>query len=135
MLDDTGRLTLIDNENFHSAATNSMFLPGTQKYEIYRIGYNAVCCANLPGDFYVNCPGQITPSAPEALLDYRCFTANESFGRALPSGMMPWVMKMASKSVEEIQNLYDLTRIEARVGGARRMFATPQHRIGAQRAQ
>lgn len=48
-----------------------MFLPGTQKYEIYRIGYNSVCCANLPGDFYVNCPGVITPSAPEGLLGAR----------------------------------------------------------------
>ena len=28
MLHESGMLTLIDNENFHSAATNSMFLPG-----------------------------------------------------------------------------------------------------------
>lgn len=112
MFHESGKLTLIDNENFHSSHVNSMFLPGTQKYEIYRVGYNAVCCANLPGLFEVNCPGAIGPSAPEALLDYRCFTPGEAFGRELPPGMMEWVQEMAKLSARDILDKYDLIRLE-----------------------
>ena len=48
-------------------------LPGGQKFEVYRIGYNAVCCGNLPGPDSANCPGKLaSASAPEVFVDYRC---------------------------------------------------------------
>lgn len=101
MVSEGGELTLIDNEGTGSAALNSLFLPGTQKYETVRIGYAAVCCANMLGSRETNCPvrtrsrgaacmrrgvsnlarrsvltiqrqGKVSPSAPESLLDYRC---------------------------------------------------------------
>ena len=54
---ESGRLTILDNEGSFGPI-NSMLLPGGQKFEVYRIGYNAVCCGNLPGPDEVNCPGQ-----------------------------------------------------------------------------
>jgi hypothetical protein len=105
-------MLLIDNEGAGQAGVNSMFLPGTQKYEIYRIGYPAVCCANMPGLFEVNCPGTIGPSSPEALLDYRCHVPRGAFGTALPPGMAAFVARIATMSPEQVMETYDMIRLE-----------------------
>ena len=112
ILHPSGRMVLIDNEGTGQVGVNSMFLPGTQKYEIYRIGYPAVCCANMPGLFEVNCPGIIGPSSPEALLDYRCHVPGGAFGTSLPPGMASFVERIARMSAEEVMSTYDMTRIE-----------------------
>jgi hypothetical protein len=112
ILHPSGRMLLIDNEGAGQAGVNSMFLPGTQKYEIYRIGYPAVCCANMPGLFEVNCPGTIGPSSPEALLDYRCHVPRGAFGTALPPGMAAFVARIATMSPEQVMETYDMIRLE-----------------------
>jgi hypothetical protein len=112
ILHPSGRMLLIDNEGTGQVGVNSMFLPGTQKYEIYRIGYPAVCCANMPGLFEVNCPGTIGPSSPEALLDYRCHVAGGAFGEQLPPGMEPFVKRIAEMSAAAVMSTYDMTRLE-----------------------
>ena len=62
---ESARLTILDNEGSFGPV-NSMLLPGGQKFEVYRIGYNAVCCGNLPGPDEQNCPGKLaSSSAPE----------------------------------------------------------------------
>ena len=45
---ESGRLHVLDNEGSFGPI-NSMLIPGGQKFEVYRIGYGAVCCGNLPG--------------------------------------------------------------------------------------
>jgi len=107
-----GALTLIDNEGTGQRGVNSMFLPGTQKYEVYRIGYAAVCCKNLPGNYATNCPGTVTPSSPEALLDYRCHVPGGVFGTKLPPGMAAFVGHVAGISALQLQEEYDMTRLE-----------------------
>ena len=54
--------------------------PVGPQYEIYRVGYAAVCCGNLPPG---NCPGRATPSSPESLLDYRCHAPGGKIGTHL----------------------------------------------------
>ena len=63
---DRRRITLIDNENTFGTS-NSMLLPGHQKYEINRIGFSAIAgCGE-------KCPGNPKPSVnPMVALDYRC---------------------------------------------------------------
>ena len=112
ILHPSGRMMLIDNEGAGQHGVNSMFLPGTQKYEIYRIGYPSVCCANMPGLFEVNCPGVIGASSPEALLDYRCHVPGGAFGTALPPGMAQFVQRIASMSAQEVMETYDMIRPE-----------------------
>ena len=107
-----GRMQLIDNEGTGQKMLNSMFLPGTQKYEIYRLGYGAVCCKNLPGEYAVNCPGTVLTSSPEALLDYRCHVPGGVFGTRLPPGLASFVGHVASISAEVLQQQYDMTRLE-----------------------
>jgi len=107
-----GQMQLIDSESTGQKSVNSMFLPGCQKFEVYRIGYGAVCCKNLPGQYEINCPGTVTPSSPEALLDYRCHVPGGAFGRKLPPGMANFVSFVAHASAEDIQTEYNLTRLE-----------------------
>lgn len=112
ILHPSGRMQLIDNEGTGQLALNSMFIPGTQKFETYRIGYGAVCCSNVPGLRSINCPGRIGPSAPEALLDYRCHVPGGTFGRRLPPKMAAFVARVANMSATELARHYDMTRLE-----------------------
>jgi len=103
-LDETGGLQLIDNEDAHGAI-NSMFLPGTQKFEIYRKGYNAVCCANTPE----GCPGRVLPAGPDVFFDYRCHAPGGKVGFNYPPGMLRLVEKLDGMSAEAIQKEYGMT--------------------------
>jgi len=107
-VDEDYQLSVIDNEGAYGP-TNSMFIPGTQKYEIYRIGYNAVCCGNLPPG---NCPGRPGPASPETLLDYRCHAPGGKIGFEYPPGVMSFVKKLAGMSADAIFSHYKMSRLE-----------------------
>lgn len=112
ILHPSGSMQLIDNEGTGQLAVNSMFLPGTQKFETYRIGYGAVCCSNVPGLYAINCPGRIVGSSPEALLDYRCHVPGGAFGSRLPPKMRAFAAFVANASAEQLARHYDMTRVE-----------------------
>ena len=79
-----------------------MLLPGGQKFEVYRIGYNAVCCGNLPGGKAKNCPGKPSDtSAPEVWVDYRCHAPSRFVGTGLPPGVEPFLRRVAAMSDAE----------------------------------
>jgi len=107
-IDDNYNIVMIDNEGAFGPA-NSMFLPGTQKYEIYRVGYAAVCCGNLPPG---NCPGRPTPSSPESLLDYRCHAPGGKIGMDYPKGTMEFLRKLSPMTAEAIYEEYGMSRLD-----------------------
>ena len=88
---------------------NSMLLPGGQKFEVYRIGYGAVCCGNLPGGKLKNCPGQKSDtSAPEVWMDYRCHAPGRFVGTNLPPGVEPFLRRVHSMSEMEVFTFYKM---------------------------
>lgn len=106
---ETGRLTILDNEGAFGPV-NSMLIPGGQKFEVYRIGYNAVCCGNLPGPDSVNCPGKIASgSAPEVFVDYRCHAPGRFVGTALPPGVEPFLQRIAGMDEYAIFQHYGMS--------------------------
>eukprot|EP00241_Pyramimonas_parkeae_P002315 CAMPEP_0114225066 /NCGR_PEP_ID=MMETSP0058-20121206/455_1 /TAXON_ID=36894 /ORGANISM="Pyramimonas parkeae, CCMP726" /LENGTH=534 /DNA_ID=CAMNT_0001335609 /DNA_START=97 /DNA_END=1701 /DNA_ORIENTATION=- len=106
-VDEDYNMMVIDNEGAYGPL-NSMFIPGTQKFEIYRVGYGAVCCGNLPPG---NCPGRVTPSSPETLMDYRCHVAGGSIGFNYPPGVKEFIDKLAGMSAEDIFNKYQMSHM------------------------
>jgi hypothetical protein len=103
-----GRVVVLDNEGSFGPI-NSMLLPGGQKFEVYRIGYNAVCCGNLPGGKAKNCPG--TPSetsAPEVWVDYRCHAPGRFVGTGLPPGVEPFLRRVAAMEDKEVFEHYGM---------------------------
>ncbi|MDA9098858.1 hypothetical protein N9L76_08000 [bacterium] len=86
-----------------------MLLPGGQKFEVYRIGYGAVCCGNLPGGKLKNCPGQKSDtSAPEVWMDYRCHAPGRFVGTNLPPGVEPFLRRAHSMSEMEVFTFYKM---------------------------
>uniref|UniRef100_A0A7S0QZM7 PI3K/PI4K catalytic domain-containing protein n=1 Tax=Pyramimonas obovata TaxID=1411642 RepID=A0A7S0QZM7_9CHLO len=101
-------IQLIDNEGAFGP-TNSMFLPGTQKFEIYRIGYEAVCCGNLPPG---NCPGKPTASAPESLLDYRCHVPGGKMAFDYPVGVMDFLKRVEPLTARDLYEKYQMSNMQ-----------------------
>ncbi|EEH58539.1 uncharacterized protein MICPUCDRAFT_56448 [Micromonas pusilla CCMP1545] len=109
---ETGRLRVLDNEGAFGSV-NSMFLPGGQKFEVYRIGYAAVCCGNYPGGAEKNCPGKIDPiSAPEVLMDYRCHVPGGFVGTAFPPGVEPFLRRIDAMTEDEVFERYGMSHRE-----------------------
>ncbi len=109
---ETGSLHIIDNEGAFGPI-NSMLIPGGQKYEVYRIGYNAVCCGNLPGPDEQNCPGEISDaSAPEVMVDYRCHAPGRFVGTALPPGLEPFLRRIDKMSEQAVFDHYEMSHLE-----------------------
>jgi len=109
---ETGSLHIIDNEGAFGPI-NSMLIPGGQKYEVYRIGYNAVCCGNLPGPDEQNCPGEISAaSAPEVMVDYRCHAPGRFVGTALPPGLEPFLRRIDKMSEQAVFDHYEMSHLE-----------------------
>ena len=103
-----GRVVVLDNEGSFGPI-NSMLLPGGQKFEVYRIGYNAVCCGNLPGGKAKNCPGvPSATSAPEVWVDYRCHAPSRFVGTGLPPGVEPFLRRVAAMSDAEVFEHYGM---------------------------
>ena len=85
-------------------------LPGGQKFEVYRIGYNAVCCGNLPGPDSANCPGKLaSASAPEVFVDYRCHAAGRMLGTALPPGVEPFLRRIDLMTEDLVFEYYGMS--------------------------
>lgn len=103
-----GRVVVLDNEGSFGPI-NSMLLPGGQKFEVYRIGYNAVCCGNLPGGKAKNCPGEPSAtSAPEVWVDYRCHAPSRFVGTGLPPGVEPFLRRVDAMSETEVFEHYGM---------------------------
>jgi hypothetical protein len=103
-----GDVVVLDNEGSFGPV-NSMLLPGGQKFEIYRIGYGAVCCGNLPGGKPKNCPGkQSETSAPEVWVDYRCHIPGRFVGTNLPPGVEPFLRRVEKMSADEVFQFYKM---------------------------
>lgn len=106
---ESGRLTVLDNEGSFGPI-NSMLLPGGQKFEVYRIGYNAVCCGNLPGPDEQNCPGALaTASAPEVFVDYRCHARGRLLGTNLPPGVEPFLRRVDKMDAKTVYDHYGMS--------------------------
>ena len=103
---DEGEITLIDNENTFGTS-NSMLLPGHQKYEINRIGFSAIAgCGE-------KCPGDPKPSVtPMVALDYRCHVPRQYVGFDFPSGVKPFLEKIQNMSAKSIHDEFKMTREE-----------------------
>ena len=83
--------------------------PRGQKFEVYRIGYNAVCCGNLPGGKAKNCPGKPSDtSAPEVWVDYRCHAPSRFVGTGLPPGAEPFLRRVDAMSETEVFEHYGM---------------------------
>mmetsp|Transcript_4485 Transcript_4485/g.11025 ORF Transcript_4485/g.11025 Transcript_4485/m.11025 type:complete len:326 (-) Transcript_4485:1436-2413(-) len=116
-----GRLTILDNEGAFGPV-NSMLLPGGQKFEVYRIGYNAVCCGNLPGPNSVTCPGRIAPySAPEVFVDYRCHARGWLLGTALPPGVERFLHRVDKMDAKTVYDFYGMSHPSHAVALKRRV--------------
>ena len=103
-----GDITLIDSEGCFGP-TNSLLLPGGQKFEVYRIGYNAVCCGNTP----LPCPQPAGErSAPLVGLDYRCHAKDHFIGFDWPRGVEPFLHKIQKMTADDVHNVYEMTRKE-----------------------
>ena len=101
-----GRVVVLDNEGSFGPI-NSMLLPGGQKFEVYRIGYNAVCCGNLPGGKAKNCPGKPSDtSAPEVWVDYRCHAPRFVAPGCL--GVEPFLRRVDPMSETEVFEHYGM---------------------------
>ena len=103
-----GDVTLIDSEGCFGP-TNSLLLPGGQKFEVYRIGYNAVCCGNTP----LSCPqpaGERT--APIVAMDYRCHAKDHFVGFDWPKGVEPFLRKIQKMTEDDVHEVYEMTRKE-----------------------
>ena len=113
---ESGRLHVLDNEGSFGPI-NSMLIPGGQKFEVYRIGYEAVCCGNLPGGPEKACPGKIAKTAaPEVWLDYRCHVPGRFMGTSLPPGVEPFLRRIHNMEEAEIYEHYQMShRAHARV--------------------
>ena len=103
---DEGEITLIDSEGTFSTS-NSMLLPGHQKYEINRIGFTAI--TGCDG----NCPGQPKPSvSPMVTLDYRCHVPGQYVGFDFPSGVEPFLKKIQGMSAKSVVEKFKMNREE-----------------------
>ena len=103
---DEGEITLIDSEGTFSTS-NSMLLPGHQKYEINRIGFTAITGCDR------NCPGQPKPSvSPMVTLDYRCHVPGQYVGFDFPSGVEPFLKKIQGMSAKYVFEKFKMTREE-----------------------
>eukprot|EP00899_Mesostigma_viride_P009794 jgi/Mesvir1/18816/Mv04308-RA.1 len=111
LVDKDGNMQIIDSERAF-LSLNSIFLPGTQKYEIYRIGYNAVCCGNLPGRMEDKCPGKKVPSSPDVMFDFRCHVPGGVVGKKYPKRMKEFLTAVDRLSVDDVRERFGMTRQE-----------------------
>ena len=98
-----GSIHGIDNEVSMVDELNSMFIPGGQKFEVYRIGYHIVCCKNGG-----KC-GEGTPSDPSmgTMLDYRCYVDNGYIGTNYPPEFKGFLERVdAMKDVREVYEYF-----------------------------
>ena len=103
---DEGEITLIDSEGAFGNS-NTMLLPGHQKYEINRIGFSAIVGCGQ------NCPGEPKPSvSPMATLDYRCHVPRQYVGFDFPSGVEPFLKRIQSMSAKSVVEEFKMTREE-----------------------
>ena len=103
---DEGEITLIDSEGAFGES-NTMLLPGHQKYEINRIGFSAIVGCGQ------NCPGEPKPSvSPMATLDYRCHVPRQYVGFEFPSGVEPFLKRIQSMSAKSVVEEFKMTREE-----------------------
>ena len=103
-----GRISLIDSEGCFGP-TNSLLLPGGQKFEVYRIGYNAVCCGNTP----LPCPQPAGEhSSPLVAFDYRCKAENQFAGFNWPKGVEAFLKKIQKMTEDDVFEIYEMTRKE-----------------------
>ncbi len=103
---DEGEITLIDSEGAFGES-NTMLLPGHQKYEINRIGFSAIVGCGQ------NCPGEPKPSvSPMATLDYRCHIPRQYVGFEFPSGVEPFLKRIQSMSAKSVVEEFKMTREE-----------------------
>jgi len=103
---DEGEITLIDSEGAFGNS-NTMLLPGPQKYEINRIGFSAIVGCGQ------NCPGEPKPSvSPMATLDYRCHVPRQYVGFDFPSGVEPFLKRIQSMSAKSVVEEFKMTREE-----------------------
>jgi len=95
----------IDNEAAMNNELNSMFIPGGQKFEVYRLGYHVVCCA------VTNICGQREPSHPSlgTLLDYRCYVDGGYIGKNFPTEFEAFLKRVdAMKDAEEVYEYFKM---------------------------
>lgn len=104
-----GSLVLIDNDQSYGASwrpcgVDSLFLPGTQKYEIERLGFSYV----------MKKPEYAPPQAPSKhldplqLLDYRCHLpeGRTSLGTAYPKQVTRCLKRLSKMPPEKIASKY-----------------------------
>jgi len=108
--DARGVINVIDNESAMTssarAGLNSMFIPGGQKHETYRVGYDKVTCR-----LHDTCDS--TPNRKPTmgiLLDYRCYVVGGYIGKDYPSKLKAYLEKLEGMSVEEVQTYYEFPR-------------------------
>jgi len=107
-INEEGDITLIDSEGCFGP-TNSLLLPGGQKFEVYRIGYNAVCCGNTP----LSCPQPAGDhSSPLVGMDYRCHADDHFIGFDWPEGVEPFLRKIQKMTEDDVHEVYEMTRKE-----------------------
>jgi len=93
-----GYITGIDNESAFRRELNSMLIPGGQKHETYRVGYQVTVCA-LRNDCNTV---KSTPSTLGLLLDYRCFVKGRYMGKDLPEALKPFLERVNAMTTEEV---------------------------------
>lgn len=110
--DEFGNATVIDNEtamiSSAKAGLNSMFIPGGQKYETYRVGYDKMTCAMND-----NCD-TVQDKLPTMgiLLDYRCYVEGGYIGKDYSPTLTAYLEKLEGLSAQEIQDYYQLPRLQ-----------------------
>ena len=95
----------IDNEAAMNNELNSMFIPGGQKFEVYRLGYHVVCCR------VTNICGERAPSLPAmgTLLDYRCHVDGGYIGKNYPPEFEAFLKRVdAMKDAEEVYEYFKM---------------------------
>ena len=108
--DESGDATVIDNESSmlssEEAGLNTMFIPGGQKYETYRVGYEKMTCSQTN-----TCEtAPVKNPTMGILLDYRCYVDGGYIGKNYSPTLTAYLEKLEGMSAKEIQDYYLLSR-------------------------
>ncbi|KAI8464996.1 MAG: hypothetical protein J3K34DRAFT_380094 [Monoraphidium minutum] len=102
-----GRLSLIDNDQAYGSSwrpcgVDSIFLPGTQKHEIQRLGFKYVM--KSPKTAPDGRPSR--GASPLQLLDYRCHVPGGALGTAYPPRVAACLKNISSMTKQQVKAHY-----------------------------
>ncbi|KIY99485.1 hypothetical protein MNEG_8476 [Monoraphidium neglectum] len=116
-----GQLSLIDNDQAYGSSwrpcgVDSIFLPGTQKFEISRLGFNYVMKAphDSPAQDYSRA------ASPLQLLDYRCHAPGAKLGTDYPPQVTSCLKMISRMTKQQVQRHYGFPQLAAAAALRRR---------------